>query len=102
MVESATEASQWMVLLRAVLSLAAVIALIYALAWFIKKYLKPERWARSGGSEIKILESYVIEPKKKLMIVEVRDKHLLIGVAEQNISFLSTLPSESSAEVSKK
>jgi flagellar biosynthetic protein FliO len=89
------ETSQWMILLRTALSLGAVIALIYALAWAAKKYLRPERWANAGASDLKIIQSHSIDPKKKLMIVEARGEQLLLGVADSSISLLCHLPKTS-------
>lgn len=86
------DTSQWMILFRTILSLGAVIALIYVLAWATRRYLKPERWSSSGLSDIKIIQTHSIDPKKKLMIVEARGEHLLLGVAETSISFLCNLP----------
>jgi flagellar protein FliO/FliZ len=93
-----TEPSQWFVLLKTLFSLGLVIALIYALSWTAKKYLRPERWSTGGGSEIKVLQSFSLDPKKKLMIVEVRDEQLLLGVTEQSISMLSSLNSTKEAK----
>ena len=83
--------SQWMILLRTVGSLALVIVLIMALSWVAKKYLRPENWAGTGLKAIKILQTYPIEPKKKLMIVEIDHKRLLLGVADSSISTLCEL-----------
>lgn len=86
------ETSQWLILLRTLLSLGAVVALIYVLAWAVRKYLKPERWSAGGVSDIKILQSHAIDPKKKLMIVDARGEQLLLGVADSSISLLCHLP----------
>ncbi|MDB5038157.1 MAG: Flagellar protein [Bacteriovoracaceae bacterium] len=89
-----TDSSQWMLLLRTLLSLGAVIGFIYALAWFVKKYLRPEMWGSTTGSDIKILQTFAIDPKKKMMIIEVRGQNLLIGTTENSISLLCSLGSE--------
>lgn len=85
------DTSNWMILLRTAAALGLVIGLIFAISWFAKKYLKPERWASSGNSGIKVIQSFSIEPKKKLMIVEVESQRLLIGVADNSISCLTHL-----------
>jgi flagellar biosynthetic protein FliO len=86
-----TDMSQWMILLRTLGSLVLVIALIVFLSWVAKKYLRPETWAGTGLKAIKVLQTYPIEPKKKLLIVEVDSRRLLLGVAESSISTLCEL-----------
>ena len=84
------DGSQWMMLLRAVGSLALVIGLIFALAWAAKKYWRPERWAAQVGA-IKILQSLNVGPKTRLMIVEVDGKRLLLGVGSESVNSLCIL-----------
>jgi len=90
------DTSQWMVIFRMLGSLTLVIGLIYGLSFLAKKYLRPERWGGKAEdySAIRILQSFAFEPKKKLLVVEVNGKKLLLGVAEQSISFLTELGSE--------
>ncbi len=83
-----TEASTWMMLLRTLLSLAAVIAVIYALSWVMKKYLKPERWSKTANGDVRILESLSIDPRKKLLVVEVQNQRILLGVSDHSIQKL--------------
>jgi len=85
-----------MILLRTMGALALVLALIFAVAQIAKKYLKPSNWAPTAG--IRVLQSFNLEPKKKLLVVEVENQKLLLGLSESNISCLCTL----SAEVKQK
>lgn len=94
--------SQGMVLVKTILSLAAVVGLIITLSWAAKKYLRPEKWAGQSLSNIQIIQMFAIEPKKKLLIVEVDGKRMLLGVAENSISSLCILSDTASMkEVSR-
>lgn len=86
------DTTNWMILLKTFGSLVLVLGLIFALSWFAKKYLRPEKWAAIGGSGIKVIQSFSIEPKKKLMVVEVENQRLLLGIAENSITCLTQLP----------
>lgn len=87
-----SDSSGWWMLLRTLASLGAVLALIYALAWFIKRYLRPEQWATGRSlSEMKVIQSLSLEPKKKLMIVEVRNQELLLGISDLSIQLICPL-----------
>ena len=92
-------ASQWWILLKTLLSLGAVVAMIFALSWVAKKYLRPERCDGGGATGIKILQTYPVDSRKKLMIVEVQNHRVLLGVSEQSISYLCPLDSHSKMEV---
>lgn len=88
------ETSQWFVLLKTFAALAAVLALIVTLSWAAKKYLRPELWTKTGLKAMKVSQIFPIENKKRLLVVEIDDRKLLLGVAETNISFLCDLSSD--------
>jgi flagellar protein FliO/FliZ len=81
------DSQQWMMLLRAILSLAAVIGLILALAWAAKKFWRPERWGMNLTG-IKIVHHLPLDSKKKIMVIEVEGKRFLVGVGTETISSL--------------
>lgn len=87
------DGSQWMMLLRTLGSLALVVGLILALAWIAKRFLKLDRWS-SLGSDIKVLQSQMIGSKKQLMVIEVENRRLLIGVAQDQINALCELDNQ--------
>ncbi len=87
-----SDSSQWFAILRMLGSLILVLGLIYGLSHLAKRFLRPERWARKGDfSNIRVLQAFAIEPKKKLLVVEVEQRKLLLGVAENSISFLTKI-----------
>ncbi len=91
------EISPLMMLLRTGGALVLVLGLIFAISAFAKKYLKSETWSPRGSAGLKIIQSFSLAPKKKLMVVEVEGQKLLLGVAENSISFLCSLTRSASA-----
>lgn len=89
------DGSQWMMLLRALGGLALVLALIFVLAHFAKRFFQSEKWSTSLAG-IKILHSLPIGSKKKLMLIEVEGRRILIGVGSESVHGICEL-----GEVSK-
>ncbi|MFD2168161.1 flagellar biosynthetic protein FliO [Thalassotalea euphylliae] len=69
------------------LSLLAVLAMIVVAAMVLKRFqIGPQ--ATKG---MKVVTSLHLGPKERLVVVEVDDKQLLLGVTAHNISILQTL-----------
>lgn len=69
------------------LSLLLVLALIIAVA-FLAKRIQPQGNKLSG---MKVVTSLHLGTKERLVVVEVDDKQLLLGVTAQQISLIQTL-----------
>ena len=69
------------------LSLLAVLAMIFLAASVLKKF---KLGAQLGG-ELKVITSLHIGTKERLVVVEVAGKQLLLGVTANNISILQEL-----------
>ena len=69
------------------LGLIGILAVIFVLAGLLKKFTA----FNLSSNQIKVLECQRIGTKEKLIIVNVQDKHLLLGVTPQNISHLCEL-----------
>lgn len=85
------DASNWMIVLRTFGALGLVVGLIFVISFVAKKYLRPERWAGASMAGMKIVQSFSLEPKKKLVIVEVENQRLLLGLSDSSISYLCSL-----------
>jgi flagellar biosynthetic protein FliO len=86
-----TDASTLMIFLRMIASLGAVVCLIFAISWFIKKYLKPDQWLNKNRvGSLRITETMPIDQKKKLIVVEWETRKLLVGVSEASVQLLGT------------
>jgi|GEM_PF-1967628 flagellar protein FliO/FliZ len=68
--------------------LAIVLGLIVAVLYFVKKYaLKVS--SGSGRSEFRLLSSFHLGNREKLVMIEVENEKLLLGVTQNRISLLS-------------
>ena len=74
-------------LIEVTLALIAIIVLIYGIAWIIKRNrgLVP-----SAGVPMKTLGVLPMGVKEKIILVEVGDKQLLLGMTQQSINTLAT------------
>ncbi|WP_113908310.1 flagellar biosynthetic protein FliO [Aliidiomarina celeris] len=73
--------------------LAIVLALIFILAWLARRFnITSALPARQG---IKVVASHSLGTKEKLVVVEVANEQLLLGVTAHNIRLLKTLPANS-------
>lgn len=76
---------------RVAISLLAVLLLIFCLAWLVRRvgqgrYLKP--------GLIQILGGVSLGPKSRVVLLQVEDKRLLLGVTPENITPLLTVSSK--------
>ena len=80
-------------LLSLMLVLALVVGLLYASKWFIQR--RPR-----GGRRLRFIEAMSVSNKEKLVLIEIDERQLLIGVSPQQVTLLTELdkPAESVAE----
>ncbi|WP_347558288.1 flagellar biosynthetic protein FliO [Robbsia sp. KACC 23696] len=77
-------------MLQAVFGLAVVIALVFACGWVARRLgLKPSM--RRGGI-VKVIGSAALGARERVVVVEVRDTWLVLGVAAGNVRRLHTMP----------
>ena len=74
-------------MLQWLLSLVVVIAFILLFAWLAQK----SRVFGSNHAHLKVVASLPLGPKERLMVVQVGDEQLVIGVTGQQINLLQTL-----------
>ena len=77
-------------LLQATLGLALVLGLIVAVAWVAKRLVPGT--LRTSGMPLTIIASQAVGQRERIVVVEVADQWLVIGVAPGRVSPLSTLP----------
>jgi flagellar biogenesis protein FliO len=83
----AGESPAWL-LLRAVLSLAVVIALVYAVAWLVKA--KGALNLAPTGYRVRVLETVALGGTRMLHLVSVGDQVLLLGAGPEGVSHLAS------------
>jgi flagellar protein FliO/FliZ len=75
-------------LLRATLGLALVLALIFAVGWMMRR-LSP---ARASGGALRIVGAQALGTRERIVVVEVGEQWIVVGVAPGNVRGLATLP----------
>lgn len=73
-----------------VFGLAVVIGLLLASLWFIKRLSAP----RGAAAGLKVLGAVPVGQRERVVLVEVGDKVLLLGVTQNNVRTLHTLAAE--------
>lgn len=80
------------------LALIAVIALILLLAWVLRR-LPGATMGSYGG--MKVVASLAVGMKERVMVVQVGEQQLAIGVTTQQVTLLKTLDSPLPVDTSK-
>jgi flagellar protein FliO/FliZ len=82
-------------LLQVVLALLLVLGAIVALAWLLRR-IGPGR-ATAGGL-LKVVGGVMIGPKERLVVVEVGQTWLIVGVGAASVSLVHSMPRPEGAE----
>ena len=75
------------------LALLAIVGVIVALG-FVARRLQPGKGAQGGL--LKVLDTTYLGPKERLVLVQVRDQHVLVGMNAQCITKLTEYQAEES------
>ncbi len=70
-----------------ILSLLMVLVLIVVSAWVLKKF----NLTNNSVAGMKVIASLPLGTKEKLVVVQVGDQQLLLGVSQQQVSLIKTL-----------
>ena len=76
-------------LLRAVLGLALVLALIFAVGWVMRR-IAPTR--AGGQGPLRVVGTQALGARERVVLLEVGEQWLVVGVAPGNVRGLATLP----------
>ncbi len=71
------------------LALAAIVALILGLAFLVRR-LQGVR--QSQGSGIEVVTSRMLGPRERLVLLQVADQQVLVGINGQSMNALATFP----------
>lgn len=66
-------------------ALAIVLALIYGAAWMLRRV---KSFAGGGKQSMSIVEAVSVGPKERVVLVRVRNQHVLLGVAPGRVNML--------------
>ena len=81
-------------IIKLIFPLLLICVMLYGLLVFVKKY----SFKRGGNAllDIKVINNQIIMPKKFLSVVKVKDKLLILGVSENNITLLKEIDADAS------
>jgi flagellar protein FliO/FliZ len=76
-------------LLQVILALGVVLAAIALFAWLLRRWMPGPAGA---GGLLRIVGGVMVGPKERLVLVEVGETWLLVGVATSSVNLLHTMP----------
>ncbi len=79
------------VILKTLFSLAAVLGLMFALVFLMKKFFYGSRSQSSSAVEIEILGSRTLAPKRSVYVLQVMEKVIVVGMTEQGMQTLTEM-----------
>ena len=77
-------------LFQVTLGLLAVVATIFALAWFVRRY---GRFQAAANGSLKVVGGLSVGPRERVVLVQVEDRQILLGVAPGRVQMLHALES---------
>lgn len=83
------QTSTWGALLQALLALLVVLAALFAFLWLLRR-ISPVQTGAQGA--VRVVGGVMLGTRERLVIVEVADQWLLIGVAAGQVNHLHTMP----------
>lgn len=88
--------SGWGSLLQGFLGLAIVLGLLYGFLHVLRRY-GPTTAGAQGF--VKVVGGVMLSPRERLVMVEVRDTWLLLGVASGQVSLVHSMPKPDAADI---
>jgi len=82
----------WAAFARTLSMLFVVLIVLVLLFYFIKRFLN--KGGSKGNDFISVLAVHYISPKEKILLLDVLNEKILIGVTPQSISKLGTIDSD--------
>lgn len=81
---------EWIVL-RTLMSLAAIIALMLGLAYLGKKYLNAGKGARRSLVDVEVLGHRSLQPRTSVYVIKVLNRVIVVGTSEHGMQTLSEM-----------
>lgn len=82
--------SDWFLIVWAIVCVVVVLGMSYWVTRFVAgRGLLKGGFGRGGSGRIKVVEQYVLGRDQRLVVVQVEEKHYLLGITANNISMLS-------------
>jgi len=75
--------------LQVILSLILVLAAVFVVGWILKRIDLPQQGA---GNALKVISGIAVGQRERIVLVEVNDTWLVVGVAPGQVNALHTMP----------
>lgn len=75
--------------LQVILSLLLVLAAVFVVGWILKRINLPQQGA---GNALKVISGVAVGQRERIVLVEVNDTWLVVGVAPGRVNALHTMP----------
>jgi len=82
----------------AIMYMVLALAFVLVLAWVVIKFLSKIYSQRVLSGEIEVRSTYSLGSRQQLFVVKFRDKDYFLGVTQENIQLLDSMPSQSDIE----
>jgi flagellar protein FliO/FliZ len=76
-------------MIQVILSLLLVLAAIAVVAWILKRINLPQN---AAGNALKVLSGVAVGQRERVVLIEVNDTWLVVGVAPGQVTALHTMP----------
>ncbi len=86
---------EW-ILLKTLLSLAAVLGLMVGVVYVLKKYVYRGTTGAANAVAVEILGQRTLQPKRSIVVVKVLGSVFVVGMSEQGMQTLGTIDNEES------
>jgi len=91
----------WMSLLRSASMLCLVLAVLIGILYWVKRLLNNQgRYPERGY--IKMLSSYHLAPKERIVLLDVLGEKILVGITPQNINCLTKISDDGTIQIPDK
>ncbi len=91
---------EWL-FVKMLLSLGAVLALMFGLMYVLKRYVMPGAQAPGQRLEIEVLGRKALQPKKSVVALKIADRVVVVGVSEQGMQTLTEFAAEECGQAEK-
>jgi flagellar protein FliO/FliZ len=81
-------------LLKAFFPIIVILGILFFILRYVRKFYAPVKGINTSNFQIKVLATQMIMPKKYVAILKIKDKVLVVGVAENSINLLKELELE--------
>lgn len=81
-----------------VLSFLLVIALLAATLWGLRRFGRMQLQNQSGQASIKLIDSFSLGVRQRIILVESDDQRILVGVSPQSMTGLGQWPKDRAPE----